>query len=88
MITAHEALEQGRDVYVYLADCCYDDVRFAGSLQLIEDGAQGFSCAEELLEAIIGDYDEMLGMPDNKRTYPCQLHHSIGTLETELTKLQ
>ncbi|MCX6116324.1 MAG: DNA-protecting protein DprA [Proteobacteria bacterium] len=46
LITADEALEQGRDVYCF--DNKESDVRFLGSQRLIEDGATRFFSPEEL----------------------------------------
>lgn len=52
LITANEALAEGRDVFVL----CHEltDVRAAGSLRLIEDGALSFECASEFLDVLSG----------------------------------
>jgi DNA protecting protein DprA len=48
MVTAREALEQGRDVYVF-SPSDVPDVRMDGSVSLSQDGAQVFKSADELL---------------------------------------
>jgi DNA processing protein len=50
MITANEALDQGRDVWVLEHDP--NDVRAFGSNQLIREGAESFSGAQGLLDLI------------------------------------
>ena len=81
LITAHEALEQGRDVYVF--DTGDDDVRLEGSRQLITDGALPFSSPHELLEYLCECYDSdneyYGGFLDN----PCQVTDNFGTIDGE-----
>ena len=48
MITAQEALEQGRDVFVFQPSDT--DIRFDGSRSLIAEGAQAFKDAAEVIE--------------------------------------
>jgi DNA protecting protein DprA len=81
LITAHEALEQGRDVYVF--DTGDDDARLEGSRQLISDGALPFSSPHELLEYLCECYDSdneyYGGFLDN----PCQVTDNFGIIDSE-----
>jgi DNA protecting protein DprA len=81
LITAHEALEQGRDVYVF--DTGDDDVRLAGSRQLICDGALPFSSPHELIEYLSQCYDEEVYEFQEPPTKPCHLGDNFGNINAE-----
>ena len=70
LITASEALEQGRDVYVYAG--IGDDVRFEGSQNLIEDGATPFLSASDLIPKIINNYINLTDIPGSIGLSYCQ----------------
>jgi DNA processing protein len=77
LITATEALEQGRDVYVF----CHEpsDVRFEGSVRLIEDGASPFFSAEELINNLSFDYSALTDWRGHRETTYCQHVAEVGT---------
>jgi DNA protecting protein DprA len=81
LITAHEALEQGRDVYVF--DIPGDDARMDGSRQLISDGACPFFTPEEFMDYLSQGYpvvpDSNLGFMD----ITCQAASYLGTFDAE-----
>lgn len=83
LITANEALEQGRDVFVFEGLGNEVDARMEGSQQLINDGAFPFSCPEQLLEYLSYGYDLSPQVPLGHTRAPCQLATSIGTFKTE-----
>lgn len=83
LITAHEALEQGRDVYVLRHSA--GDIRAQGSEELLEDGAIGFSDVDELVEYLVElpqsrEIDWNIGDKDNGA---CQMPQIIDTVEEE-----
>jgi DNA processing protein len=81
LITASEALEQGRDVYVLSSG--YDDVRFEGSTQLIRDGATPFLSATELMAVLSLNYGGLsLDSPSRRAGY-CQEVLNVGTFNGE-----
>ncbi|MEI6834498.1 MAG: DNA-processing protein DprA [bacterium] len=81
LITASEALEQGRDVYVFASG--HDDVRFEGSTQLIHDGATPFLSAAELLAVLSLNYGDLsLAVPSQRADY-CQEVLNVGTFNGE-----
>ncbi|MGL4818874.1 MAG: DNA-processing protein DprA, partial [Bacilli bacterium] len=49
LISAYQALEQGRDVYVLPARC--DDPSYAGNIKLLKEGALPFTSAEDWCNA-------------------------------------
>ena len=59
LITAHEALEQGRDVFVF--QTVTGDARFEGSQELIDDGAMPFSSSGELVCFLNQEYRGVSG---------------------------
>ena len=77
LITATEALEQGRDVYVFCHDA--SDVRFEGSARLIEDGATPFFSADDLINNFSFDYSALTSSQQVARTSSCQSHREVGT---------
>ncbi len=81
LITAHEALEQGRDVYVF--DTGDDDARLEGSRQLITDGALPFSSPHELLEYLCQCYDSDKEYYGDDSPNACQLGGQFGTIDIE-----
>ena len=80
MITANEALEQGREVYVLAHDPF--DVRADGSLQLIEDGAQDFANIQEVMDMLIcaDEPADMIG----EISSTCQSSTNPGSVDGEL----
>jgi len=54
LITAQEALEQGRDVFVFQS--VKGDARFEGSQELIDDGAMPFSSSTEFIGFLNQEY--------------------------------
>ena len=83
LITAQEALEQGRDVYVFDCDSGEADVRFEGSRQLIDDGAFPFLDSGHLLEYLKDGYDAFPEVSLGHTRGTCQVASSIGTFKTE-----
>jgi DNA processing protein len=81
LITAQEALEQGRDVYVF--DTGDDDVRMEGSRQLICDGALPFSSPHELLEYLSQCYDLAEERYEGDSSNPCKFGSYFGTMIPE-----
>jgi DNA processing protein len=83
LITAHEALEQGRDVYVLKHND--GDVRAQGSEQLLEDGAIAFSNVAELVEYLVHlpQSPEMDWNIRDNDDGACQMPSIIGTVEIE-----
>jgi DNA protecting protein DprA len=77
LITATEALEQGRDVYVFCHDA--SDVRFEGSARLIEDGATPFFSADELIKNLSFDYSALTASQLRKETDYCQNVREVDT---------
>lgn len=86
LITAQEALEQGRDVYVFLPRSCGHDVRFKGSLNLVADGARSFSEPHELVDNLAGDADELFCSDSGSARDTCQAVDTLGTLVREPIK--
>lgn len=84
LITAREALEQGRDVYVFGGG--YDDIRFEGSNRLIEDGATVFFSATELLDILSINYGALSGHVNSRDASYCQNVGKIDTLKGYLSK--
>lgn len=83
LITAQEALEQGRDVYVYEVESNSEDVRFEGSRQLIDDGAFAFHNTEHLLGFLSDGYDSFSELTLGHTRGACQLPKDIGIFRTE-----
>lgn len=81
LITASEALEQGRDVYVFCHDA--SDVRFEGSARLIEDGATPFFAAEDLVNNLSIDYSALTTFWETSKTNYCQNVHEVGTFNRD-----
>ena len=77
MITAQEALEQGRDVFVF--DPGGLDVRFDGSRTLIAEGALAFSNTAEVIEMT----HSIGGTHDSESPWTCQTPKELGTFYTE-----
>ncbi len=77
LITAIEALEQGRDVYVFCHDA--SDVRFEGSARLIEDGASPFFSADDLINNLSIDYGALTHSLQRSDTGYCQNVREVGT---------
>jgi DNA protecting protein DprA len=82
LITAQEALEQGRDVFVYDQDD--QDVRLDGSKKLLQDGAYPFRSALELMEILADSYDSSQTAISARQTTTCQSSSYLGTFDTEL----
>jgi DNA protecting protein DprA len=82
LITAHEALEQGRDVYVYLPADHQWDVRYDGSMNLIADGAVWFSEPTELIEQLYSGA-EFFCSDWPLISDACQVRPTLGTFERE-----
>jgi DNA processing protein len=78
MVTAREALEQGRDVYVF-DHCLSTDVRMEGSSNLSQDGALLFERAEELMGFLRSDD----GLFDENDPEPCNWVADLGRFNTE-----
>jgi DNA processing protein len=77
MITAQEALEQGRDVFVF--EPSDTDIRFDGSRSLITEGAQAFKEAAEVLELTkSADLLSQIALSQS-----CQIGVDLGTFYTE-----
>jgi DNA processing protein len=83
LITAQEALEQGRDVHVFLPMGFEHDVRFGGSAQLVLDGAYVFSEPSQLVQSLFPPHDEIFGRILGATRVSCQGAKTIGTFETE-----
>lgn len=83
LITANEALEQGRDVYVLRHQ--QGDVRADGSERLLEDGAIEFATAEELVGhlGLSQKYDNSSGKAKEIHDDTCQRYRIIDTVEGE-----
>jgi DNA protecting protein DprA len=81
LITANEALEQGRDVYVFCSD--REDIRFDGSNQLIMDGAAPFLTANELLDTLALNYGGLSRLKADAGANYCQNDSIVGTLFEE-----
>ena len=81
LITAQEALEQGRDVYVF--DAGGDDARMEGSRQLINDGAFPFISPNEFLEYLAQGYAFETGVCASQTLITCQSASYVGTFDTE-----
>jgi len=81
LITASEALEQGRDVYVFSSG--HDDVRFEGSMQLIRDGATPFLSATELMSVLSLNYASLSVASPSRRADYCQEDLNVGTFNRE-----
>jgi DNA protecting protein DprA len=79
LITASEALEQGRDVYVFSG--AQDDVRFEGSTQLIHDGATPFLSAPELIDILSLNYGSLSVTPSSDLANYCQEDLNVGTFD-------
>lgn len=77
LITASEALAQGRDVYVYSS--AHDDVRFEGSTQLIHDGATPFLSAQELIDVLSLNYGNLSVAVSSHHADYCQEVLNVGT---------
>jgi DNA processing protein len=78
MVTAREALEQGRDVYVF-DHSLSTDIRMEGSSNLSQDGALLFERADELMGFLScddGDFDE-------NPPGPCNWVADLGKFNTE-----
>lgn len=84
LITAQEALEQGRDVYVFLPRYFDQDIRIKGSVNLLADGAYSFSQPHELVENLISTGDQLFSSPLALARETCQAVRTIGTFEREL----
>ena len=50
MITAKQALDQGRDVWIYHGPSKHGDIRACGNISLIEEGAPYFQTSQELVD--------------------------------------
>jgi DNA processing protein len=81
LITAQEALEQGRDVYVF--DTSIDDARMDGSRQLILDGACPFFTPEEFLDHLTQGYPVVPDYCFDDLDITCQPANYLGTLDAE-----
>lgn len=83
LITANEALEQGRDVYVLRHKT--GDIRAAGSEKLLEDGATGFTDIDVLLGYLVGSPQNGQNLWDfnNNADTACQQARIIDTVEEE-----
>ena len=81
LITAQEALEQGRDVYVF--DIRGDDARMDGSRQLISDGACPFFTPDELLDFLSQGYQVVPNADFGSLGQTCQVANYIGTFDAE-----
>ena len=83
LITAHEALEQGRDVYVLRHTA--GDIRAQGSEKLLEDGAIGFADVDELVEHLVQlpQSSEMDWNITDNDDGACQMPQIIDTVEEE-----
>jgi DNA protecting protein DprA len=77
LITASEALEQGRDVYVFASGL--NDVRFEGSTQLIHDGATPFLSAAELMTILSLNYGDLSLVEPSQQADYCQEDLNVGT---------
>lgn len=81
LITAHEALEQGREVVVFAKEL--DDVRMDGSQALLTDGATPFSTPDELINILNRNIPITPEKYFNCAHETCQLANELGTFETE-----
>lgn len=83
LITANEALEQGRDVHVLKHEL--GDIRAQGSERLLDDGAQGFASVDELLINLDILPKDIPFEPNSKENHhnACQTHRIIGNVEGE-----
>ena len=81
LITAQEALEQGRDVYVF--DMAGDDARMDGSRQLISDGACPFFTPDEFMDYLSHGYQIVNGDDLVHSDITCQPASYIGTFDAE-----
>ena len=82
LITASEALEQGRDVYVFShAD---GDARSEGSMQLLKEGATPFLSASELMEVLSLNYETLSHIAQSELSNYCQEVVNVGTFNTAI----
>jgi len=88
LITAHHAIEQGKDVYCIPPHNIYDS-RYLGVAPLIRDGAIVLCSAEELLTSFVHDFPQLLDAekvlgPYRTKMIPKKRVKSTGGLRNQL----